>query len=68
MGGIIFPDVRAPQFVLLGEAGLEGVSGEVGADGRLAAAPVTGVDPDDFAEQFFHFRRAGLLPLLLLGR
>lgn len=56
-----FPNVGAPHLVLLGESGLKSVCGKMGMDVSLVAAPVTGMDSDCFAKQFFDFWHAWLL-------
>ena len=45
------PLVWSPQFVILGEAGLDGVRGELGVDVGAGAAAVAGVFAHDFTEE-----------------
>lgn len=55
MNRMTLSNIRAPQFILLRKSGLKCICGEVGVDISLAAAPVTGMNPNYFAKQFFDF-------------
>ena len=55
MNRMTLSNIRAPQFILLGKSGLKCKCSEVGVDISLAAAPVTGMNPNYFAKQFFDF-------------
>ena len=61
MKGTTFSNFRAPHLIVFGEPGLKGVCWEVGVDVSFLAAPVTGMDPNYFAKQFFDFWDARLL-------
>ena len=61
MNTITFSNFGAPKFILLGKSGLKCICWEVGVDVRFAAAPVTGMDTDNFTKQFFDFRNEWLL-------
>lgn len=50
-----FAEVRAPEGVGFGEMRFESVSGEGGVDEGFAAAAVTGVNSDGFAEELAMF-------------
>ena len=61
MNRMTFSDVRAPQLILFGKSGLNCICREVGVDVSFAAAPVTGMNPNYFAKQFFDFGNEWLL-------
>ena len=48
-------NIRAPQLILFGKPGLKSVCWVFFADITSAAAPVTSMDADDFAERLFDF-------------
>ena len=58
---ITFSNMGAPEVILLGKSGLKCICWEIGVDVSFAAAPVTGMDTNNFAKQFFDFRNEWLL-------
>ena len=46
-------NVWPPQLILLGKSELISICWEIGLNVSLAAAPVTGVNTNDFAKEFF---------------